>query len=186
VINLSGGIKAWQGLTAAGPAEMGMSTLRGDEPPEEIVALAYAMEDGMGDFYTRMAEDMDDAEVVRVFTILGGVEEKHKQRLFELYMTLDPSVRDQESLESKVVSEHMEGGYTTDVFLEKNRHVLKTVEDILNLAMTLEAQSMDLYARYSQKIVKQPSKEVLFDLAEEEKAHLASLGDLLEKRVEQG
>jgi hypothetical protein len=44
VYNLKGGIKAWNGHSAAGPAEMGMMLLKGDERPAEIIILAYGME----------------------------------------------------------------------------------------------------------------------------------------------
>ena len=45
IYNLKGGIKAWQGLEAAGPKELNLDIVRGDETPDEIVALAYDMED---------------------------------------------------------------------------------------------------------------------------------------------
>ncbi len=47
VYNLKGGIKAWQGHTAAGPAEMGMILLSGDETASDIIILAYGMEHGL-------------------------------------------------------------------------------------------------------------------------------------------
>jgi rubrerythrin len=57
---------------------------------------------------------------------------------------------------------------------------MQTVPGVLNIAMMLETQAMDLYLRYSQKIEEERSKKVLYDIAEEEKAHLGSLGRLLE------
>ena len=50
--------------------------------------------------------------------------------------------------------------------------------------MTLEAQAMDLYMRYAQRSEDPEVKNLLFDMANEEKAHLKSLGDLLDKRVD--
>ncbi len=77
----------------------------------------------------------------------------------------------------------MEGGYTTEEFLEQNRDSMKTVFDVLNIAMMLETQAFDLYMRYSQKAKDEKSKAVLYDIAEDEKAHLASLGRLMEERT---
>jgi rubrerythrin len=74
----------------------------------------------------------------------------------------------------------MEGGFTTEEFLEKNKPAMQTIPGVLNIAMMLEAQAMDLYLRYSQKIEEDKSKKILYDIAEEEKAHLGSLGRLLE------
>ncbi len=45
--------------------------------------------------------------------------------------------------------------------------------------MMLEAQAMDLYMRYAERSEDQQVKDILFKLADEEKAHLKSLGDLL-------
>ena len=55
---------------------------------------------------------------------------------------------------------------------------MKTLSDILDFAMMLEAQALDLYTRYSQKTKDPENKETLYDIAEEEKAHLAALGHL--------
>jgi rubrerythrin len=186
IYNLKGGIMAWQGLTAMGPAEMGMARLRGDETPEEIITLAYGMEEGLGDFYKIMAERNEDAEVASLFLRLAGFEENHKQRLFELYATLDNSVTDRDSFEARIVSDAMEGGFTTEEFLERNRAAMETIPDLISVAMILETQALDLYLRYSQRTEDDKSKAVLFDIAEEEKAHLRALGDLMDKGPQQG
>ena len=52
------------------------------------------------------------------------------------------------------------------------------------LAMTLEAQALDLYLRYAQRSEDEDTKSVLHGLADEEKSHLAWLGDLLEQSME--
>jgi len=172
VYNLKGGIKAWEGLTAFGPAAMGMVLLRGDETSQEIIVLAYGMEDGLAGFYKSLSERMDDPEVVGLLNKLAKIEKNHKKRLFDLYITLEPTVTDV-----------MEGGFTTEEFLEKNTDSMKTLPDVLSIAMMLETQAMDLYMRYSEKSKDVKSKAVLFDIAEEEKAHLKALGRLMEQRA---
>jgi rubrerythrin len=183
VYNLKGGIKAWEGLKAAGPAEMGMALLRGDETSQEIIVLAYGMEDGLALFYKNLAERIDDPEVIGVLTKLAKIEQKHKQRLFDLYLTLEPAITEKDAFESDIVSEVMEGGFTTEEFMEQNKDSLKTVTDVLNIAMMLESQAMDLYMRYSEKAKDEKSKTVLYDIAEEEKAHLKTLGRLMDERA---
>ncbi len=174
---------AWKGLTAAGPAEMGMSPLRGDETSKEIIVLAYGMEEGLGGFYSTMAERTDDSEVVDLLTKLVEVEKNHKQRLFDLYLTHDSSITDKGVFEANIVSRVMEGGFTTEEFLEQNRDSMKTAPDVLNIAMMLETQALDLYMRYSEKAEDEKSKTVFYDIAEEEKAHLKTLGRLMEDRA---
>jgi rubrerythrin len=183
VYNLKGGIKAWEGLKAAGPAEMGMALLRGDETSQEIIVLAYGMEDGLALFYKNLAERIDDPEVIGVLTKLAKIEQKHKQRLFDLYLTLEPAITEKDAFESDIVSEVMEGGFTTEEFMEQNKDSMKTVPDVLNMAMMLESQAMDLYMRYSEKAKDEKSKTVLYDIAEEEKAHLKTLGRLMDERA---
>jgi rubrerythrin len=77
----------------------------------------------------------------------------------------------------------MEGGFTGEEFLEKNKPLLNIVENLLSLAMMLEAQALDFYTRYSQKVQDNQSRSVLHDIAEDEKGHLAALGDLMEART---
>ena len=174
---------AWQGLTAFGPAEIGMVYLRGDETPADIVLLAYAMEEGLGQLYLRLTEMTNDTEVRGLLSKLAGIEKKHKERLYEVYLTLDPSVEGQDGFEDRLTPGVMEGGFTIEEYLEENRPALQTTENVLNMAMMLETQALDLYLRYSRKVPDAKGEKVLHDLAEEEKAHLAALGHLVEARV---
>ncbi len=80
----------------------------------------------------------------------------------------------------------MEGGFTTEEFLERNRAAMETIPDLISVAMMLETQALDLYLRYSQRTEDDKSKAVLFDIAEEETAHLRALGDLMDKGPQQG
>jgi rubrerythrin len=183
VYNLRGGIMAWHGVTAVGPAEVGMAVLQGDETPAEIIILAYGMEEGLRSFYEAMASQTSDHEVSAQFVKLAGIEVLHKEKLYELYRRYDPGVVDMKGLENKVDAEIMEGGLTGEEFIAQNRSAMKTVPEILDIAMMIEAQALDLYMRYSQKSEDRESKEILYDIAEEEKAHLAALGHLREARV---
>ncbi len=49
--------------------------------------------------------------------------------------------------------------------------------------MMLETQGLDLYLRFADKSTHAQTKQVLFKVAEEEKAHLAALGRLLEEKI---
>jgi len=183
VYNLKGGIAAWQGLKAFGPAETGMITLKGDESPQEVIVLSYGMEQGLADFYARVLGMTQDSAVQKIIGKLVQIEEKHKDRLFALYQALEPTTQERTLFEERIVSGVMEGGFTGEEFLEKNKPLLDTVENLLSLAMMLEAQALDLYTRYAQKLEDARSRSVLHDIAEEEKGHLAALGGLMEARA---
>jgi rubrerythrin len=178
VYNLKGGIMAWHGLTAVGPAEVGMAVLQGDETPAQVIILAYGMEEGLRSFYETMESQTPDQEVSALFGKLTGIEVLHKEKLFKVYRVYDPGVVDMEGLENKIEVEMMEGGLTTDEFIAENRSAMKTLSGILDVAMMLEAQALDLYMRYSQKTKDQETKDTLYDIAGEEKAHLEALGRL--------
>lgn len=178
--NLKGGIRAWRGLTAEGPVEMGSVILTGDESQLDVITFAYGMEQGLGEFYSSAADMIEDEDVVGLLRKLARIEENHKQKLLDLYMTLNKTGTGSENIEAGVMSEMMEGGFTTKEFLEENRPLMRTTADTLSLAMMLETQALDLYLRYSQKAEDEESRRVLYRIAEDEKAHLAALGDMME------
>jgi rubrerythrin len=184
VYNLKGGIAAWQGQAAAGPEELGMMLLKGDETPQDIICLAYGLEEGLEKFYASSSKRALGPEVIKVLSKLAEIEVRHKQKLFDLYRAIDPSNPTIESFEDKVTSELLEGGFDPDKLLEASLPAIKNAAGVLNFAMMLEAQGMDLYMRYAEKSQDPRVKDILFKMAEDEKAHLKSLGDLLENNID--
>jgi len=181
VYNLRGGINAWQGTKVAGPADVGMGLISGKESPAEMLLIAYGMEDGLASFYDRMAGSVSDPDASRLFGQLAGMDAGHKEKILELYRKHQGAATSVEELEGRVLPKAMEGGLTTDEFLAANQGSLETVGDVLNLAMMLEAQALDLYLRYSLRSEDPATRGVLHQLAEEEKTHLSLLGDILDK-----
>jgi len=159
---------------------MGMMLLKGDETPQDIICLAYGLEEGLRKFYAASTKMAIEAEVIKVLSRLAEIEVRHKQKLFDLYKTIDSADTAIESFEDTVSSELMEGGFDPDKLLEESTGTFKNASEVLNFAMMLEAQGMDLYMRYAEKSQDPRVKEVLFTMADDEKAHLNSLGNLLE------
>ncbi len=178
VFNLTGGIKSWNGASARGPQEMNMDMITGDETPSMVVALAYTMENNLGKFYQLAQTKTSNSKVTKLLGSLAAVEEKHKVFLTRLFEKLRQDTESGTSLEALVISTTMEGGFDTDAFLKDNSDFLTKETDILDLAMMLETQALDLYIRFAQKMKSSPSRETLNMIANEEKAHLAALGDL--------
>ena len=77
----------------------------------------------------------------------------------------------------------LEGGFDMAEFMEQNEPILQTVPNVIDLAMMLETQALDLYLRFAAKSTNAEAKEVLFQIAQEEKGHLAALGRLLEEKI---
>ena len=163
---------------------MGMVILKGNETPREVICLAYGLEEGLRKFYSMSAELAIDPKIVSILTKLADIEVKHKQRLFDIHLSIDPTALDMEAFENNVTSELVEGGFDLDKLLEQSRTTFKTAARVLDFAMTLEAQAMDLYMRYAQRSEDPAVKNLFFDMANEEKAHLKSLGDLLDKYID--
>jgi len=178
--NLKGGIAAWQGFTASGPMEMGMAYLSGEEKPVDVVILAYGLENGLLRLYNKVIETTSDPQVAGLLESLVRIEEAHKKMLFSLYTKLDPAVQNREQLDSLIRLDLAEGGFGIEEFLEQNHSAFASRVNALSLAMMLEAQALDLYLRYGQKSKDQGCKEIFHTISEEEKAHLASLGRLVE------
>jgi rubrerythrin len=154
--------------------------VRGDETPSEMIALSYGMEMGLGVFYHNLMGTAQDAELKALFGKLAEIEGHHKQRLFDLLTEIDPPSKDMEAYEAGIKPSILEGGFKLDEFMQKNESYLQTVSDVLELAMMLETQALDLYLRFADKSSDSGSQQVLFKLADEEKAHLEALGQLLE------
>jgi sulfur-carrier protein adenylyltransferase/sulfurtransferase len=181
VYNLKGGIAAWQGQAAAGPVEFGMLLLKGDETPQDIIYLAYGLEEGLRKFYAAASQLDLEKEVEDVLARLAEIEVRHKQKLFDLYKKVDSADTAIEEFEKKVNVELMEGGFNVDKVLDEISETFKTAAEVLNFAMMLEAQGMDLYLRYAEKSENPQVREILFAMGDDEKAHLKSLGNLMEK-----
>jgi sulfur-carrier protein adenylyltransferase/sulfurtransferase len=180
VYHLQGGIEAWEETTATGPSEFHLQFIRGDETAEEVVRLAYVMEEGLRRFHEIVQTRTDDAELSTLLGHLIKADESHKKALLNLLE--DQSQRDElvRSLSDSSDSSLMEGGLDLADFLKKNERYLHTTSGYMELAMMIETQALDLYLRMADASSNSAAKEVLLRVGEEEKAHLALLGRYLD------
>ena len=148
-----------------------------------MIALAYGMEMGLGVVYGEMAERSDDAELQSLLTKLADIETRHKERLLEILAETGSPITDTDAYEADLQSSILEGGFGLDDFMKENESFFGSVQGVLDLAMMLETQALDLYLRFSEKSSDQRTQKVLFSIADEEKAHLGSLGDLMNKKI---
>jgi rhodanese-related sulfurtransferase/rubrerythrin len=183
VYNLSGGIQAWNGVTAKGPVELNMELVRGDETPLEIIRLAYAMEMALERFYARLNSRTKDVQLSDFYSKMVGAEQGHKKSLLRLLKEIDPQAQDVEAFEADIQSQTMEGGFDAVSFLEENEPHLKTIPDALSLALMLESQALDLYLRFSDRVSDPLSKNALYKIADEEKSHLSVVAKMLERQI---
>ena len=183
VFHLEGGMEGWEGPAATGPREFHLKFVRGDETPEEIIELSYGMEMGLKAFHETARSRTTVPDLVELLDHLIRAEENHMRRLLEVCsrwgMDPDELKAFQDNLESVV----MEGGVRIEEFLAENEPFLKTVSGIIDVAMMVETQALDLYLVMAAESSNVATKKVLFDIAEEEKAHLKALGRFLEQHL---
>lgn len=186
VYNLAGGIKAYRGEKATGPQELNLDLIRGDESPPEVAVLAYSLEQGLQTFYEAAAGQTTDADLAALCRQLAHFEELHGEKLAGLYRQLEPTGKDLPSILAERQPGLMEGGFKPQEFLQQNAAWMKSLPEMLELALMLEIQALDLYLRFAAKLTHPQAKEVLFDLAQEEKGHLARLEKLWEEKAGAG
>ncbi len=186
VYNLVGGAMAWRGDTAHGPQEQGMSGITGLETPEEFLRIALGMELALMRFYQQASAASQDPKVQETLTTLVGMEGKHADAVFALYQKTAATPLDRASLETQVPAEAVEGGVGPQALAEAHGDVydalLSTPHGVVQVAMMVEAQAMDLFLRCSYLAESKETRRVLHTLAQEEKSHLKVLGRLMETR----
>ncbi|MBA4395531.1 MAG: sulfurtransferase, partial [Desulfobacca sp.] len=182
VYNLKGGIKAWQGLTAMGPVELNLDLISGQETPAEMIIIAYGLEEALSHFYRVVVEKVKEEEVSLLLKKLGEMEEQHQKMLRDEYKKTQGQDFDDLPKTADRPLEILEGGFKFSEFLSQNEAAMQTLSGVLDVAMMLEAQALDLYRRFGMKATQEDTQNILYKIADEEKAHLVSLGKLLEKK----
>jgi sulfur-carrier protein adenylyltransferase/sulfurtransferase len=181
VFSMTGGIYQWEGSEAVGPQELNMDLVRDDQSPAEMIALAYRMEDGLQRFYQASRASAQDVRVTDLLQTLIEVEERHKERLEGMYAALDAQPTDLRGLTGDSDKVVMEGGFVMDEFMAQNLSFMGDREKILEMAIMLESQALDLYLRFASRIQVTATRELLYAIAREEQSHLTALGRLYDR-----
>ena len=180
VFNIAGGITAWDAKTAIGPQDLGMDLFSGKEQPKDVLKVAYSLEQGLYDFYISMEKEAKIEKVKDLFGNLSDIEVKHQMSIYLAYNDISDVEVDKEEFEKMVETKALEGGLSTREYLDLFNPDLSSEIDVISLAMSIEAQALDLYQRLSVKIENPESKNIINRIANEEKIHLASLGKLMD------
>jgi rubrerythrin len=180
VINMSGGIRAWNDPVAFGSEELGLDLLTGNESIEETLIIAYSLEAGLQDFYLTMIDKTAADAAKSLFRKLSDIEVIHQNRILEEYIRITGEKIDRDTFESGRLEKVVEGGLTTDEYIRLFKPDLNILSDIVDLAMSIEAQALDLYARAANRSTDERGRDAMKQIAEEERAHLAQLAQLMD------
>ncbi len=174
VYNLKGGLRAWQGLTAWGPESSGMSLLEGGEDRQGLLRVALTLERGLADFYQEMARQAEGEEAIRLLRHLARVEAVHQDKVRAMLGGAAPA-GEQGSLPL------VEGAIPARELVERLRARGMGLAAILDLALMIETQGMDLYLRLARRAGPGEGRQEMLELAQDEKGHLQALAELREK-----
>jgi rubrerythrin len=185
IINVAGGFNAWTSKKAFMGEEKGLALFDGVTSVENALAVAYSLEEGLKNFYEDMAAKVDVDAARQLFHQLSQIELKHQDRILEQYTELTGQSVNRETFESRQIPEVLEGGLTTEEYANLLMPSHETVAQIIELAMSIEAQALDLYLRASEKAKNEAGKKALIQIANEEKTHLQRLGQLMDETLGQ-
>lgn len=180
ILNLTGGMKAWNGEKARFEQEKGLELFTGNESLEEVLTIAYGLELGLEEFYISMMETAKIEMVESLFSRLSKIEVKHMDRIFDEYIRVTGSGISREEFDSQEVAYMSEGGMSTQEYIEFFKPDHESPEGVIEMAMSIEAQALDLYFRASERIEPEGSKKFLARMADEERTHLKELGNLMD------
>ena len=182
--NLTGGIKAWEKEVAVGAEDSGLYLFTNTESPEEAIIVGFGLEMGLRDFYLSMQSKVSRESTKGLFEKLADIEILHQERLVELYRQISGNALTMQEFADKVVEPAMEGGLTTDEYLQLYTIDLESEVEVLGLALAIEAQALDLYLRAAERSDMNQTRQVLLQIGEEERNHIAHLSNYIDQQQE--
>ena len=176
---MAGGMRAWNGLQARGAPKAGMALFDRAGTLEELVGVAWKLEEGSHLFYADLAAS--GAAEADLFSDLAEAEEAHQRSLLLVYQETAGAGIAASFLHRHDAERILEGGVPLDRALAWARG--RPPREVLEFTMALEIDAYDLYVRLERRFGGTPSARVLAVLAREEKAHLAGMAARLETMV---
>lgn len=184
VLNLKGGITAWQGQAVSGAPDLGLDLFAGAAGPREVMLRACRLEQNLNRFYASLAGRTRDRETGETLARLAGFELKHIAWLLAVHRQGTGETLSEADFLDLARGQALEGGITAERFLEENPDLLDSPQGALEAGMAIEAQALDLYARLAANTRDPEAAALLRRLADEEKGHLKALGVLLDRMGE--
>lgn len=172
VKELAGGFQSWQGIMAHGQIDLNLGIVRQDIEFSDALSMAYAMEEGLRQFYLQIARGTTDEFYQKLYRKLASFEVEHKQQLAETYAISEGKElisKEKESQQAQI----MEGGGHIDETLIKTLANTSSVYDVFSLAIAFETQAFDFYVRLAQHAIDPKAKQFFKEMADAEKQHLA-------------
>ena len=181
VYNLNGGIRTWDYEVVKGTTEDTLIT--GSEETFDVLIVALMLEKGALEFYTKAQRLVKDENAAQVFERLVAMEDTHLQRLYMRYNQLlwemksllgaADELPSLDQLKAELSTAYMEGG------MKINEELVKMgdpafMDDLEALEIGLEKEyaAYDFYMRVVDTVDDRKTRNLLNELAGEEKGHI--------------
>lgn len=184
VLNMDGGIMAFNGIVASGGPEAGMFCFPATMSPAELVAMAWFLEDGTLKFINEIKEKCDSCNEPSLLNELTADKEGHKKSLALLY--------------TEITGEGPGEDFPGNAFELPSNDVMvgcaKTSEaikwamgkkplDILEFMMSLEANALDLYLKLARMSDSDEARKIFMKLADDEITSIKRIAGIFEKLI---
>lgn len=195
VYNLNGGIRKWDYEVVKGTTEDKL--ISGGEETFDVLVVALMFEKGALDFYTRAQRLVKDEKAAQVFKRLVAMEDTHLQRLYMRYSQLlwemksllgaADELPSLDQLRAELSTIYMEGGIRINEELVKigDPEFMDDLE-ALEIGLEKEYAAYDFYKRVADTVDDHKTRNLLHELAGEEKGHINLLLREIEGRDSTG
>lgn len=171
ILNLSGGILAWQDKALPGfPRFITIDTSKG---VEQVLRDAIGFEKAAGYFYETAAHMFSDSLVATMASHLATFEIGHAKTIYGLLKRLNPETPSFEEIYDASPINFLEGGLLVEEVLER----LKSMEgemmlNLAEIALDMEFMAYELYKNCAVRANDMEMAKTFFQLAEQEKGHI--------------
>ena len=181
VYNLDGGIRKWDYEVVKGTTEDKLITW--GEETFDVLIVALMLEKGALEFYTKAQKRVKDEKAAQVFKRLVTMEDAHLQRLYMRYSQLLQEMKSLlgaadelpslDQLKDELSTIYMEGGTRINEELVKIEDP-EFMDDLEALEIGLEKEyaAYDFYTRVVDTVDDPKTRNLLHELAGEERGHI--------------
>lgn len=163
-----------------GPEDAGLHLFDRATDGAQALIVGFGLEMGLRDFYLAMQKQVKRQETQNLFGKLAAIEILHQEQLVQLYAEMTGEKLSVAEFATKIAEPAMEGGLSTEEYLQLYHTDLDSESEILSLALAIEAQALDLYVRAAERSSDTGSEGVLRRIAAEERHHIARLSHYID------
>lgn len=172
ILNLKGGITAWDGITLTHEPRVKHFPL--GQSMAELLQTAMDMEKGAWRFYSQVSQM--ESPLAPALHNLADLETRHARTVYNLLIRVPGEAKhftEFEPMFESLPGQILEGGEEVDVLLARQA-TFSTCLDLAEVALSIELAAYDLYKVLAGR-EKNDIQKVLLTLAQEEKAHIRVL-----------